>query len=1495
MEIPFQNIVVPDAFVGPRLQAAIDKAANIPGLGQPRAAVWIPASYAGDDTYVNPNNVPVFDMRGPGSISFANGALLPNTVLPFSATPVFNVAQSASYTMTLTGTVTSSSTTGTPKNGNLLSLTLIEDGTGTWTFAFPANFILPAGYTFDTAANHTNALTFKFDGTNWNLVSNAGGGSGASPANPNNILQKNQGGAFGASSISDNGTTVTVGNATTFSSTATVTGALAANSTATITGALTANSTAAISGALTTASTATIGGLFTTVVDSLFGGPNPYMDVRQFGVRGVVSVPATTGSINATSNALTLAAASTFQNGDGIVVRGAGTTLTLTTPAAPTVVASNARGGTGTGLTIANASGATTYQYQIVAVGIDGSFTPASSVTSIANGPATLGSQNVSISGWTQSQTTVTVTTSSAHNLVVGAMVLIAGAGNANGWWQVATAPDNTHFTFSTSDDTRLGAPASGGAAGTVTWFMCNHITWTPVTGAFRYLIYGRTSGSMVLLGVTLPQSSTFITAINNDPLANSWDDFGSTMTANISSSNVPDYYSLTPPVSGKNGDLVTTISSGAGTVNLVLAANAINTVAAATTKFDNAPTILAAALASTANKTGAVGVIFFPSTGTNATYVTNSVLDLRQTPRQLSVMQAGTITLNDTVILGTSIWSGQPVLPSNAPSFTRMAFPAVVSSTAVPMFYGPNTVLNMSYLTLVHNAYFGVIICNDQGQIPGGYIHNVNFQTSNSSDYMAMHFVLRADETGGTNYRFDQCAFIGGLSNVLGLTATPFVYMDGVGGPFDFNDTFLNRRGVFLRPSTLGGTTKVNLIYEQGGIMPMFSTFASGSVIGTGLEITNVVLDTMSAPLYTWYGTPSGVIKIPGAIPGLQQPLFNGPAGVAFQVSVTSGTNAGNSNSTFQTAQVTGTAIDGQLSNNSGSLYAENQFNTGVAIGNLFQLFANSQPQAAPSCAVSAGGSVLANTYTFTTAPVFPSGAAGGSAEGVMSPQSTSCTTSSGNQTVTITWATVPGAIGYNLYRCLAGSCASFQCASPWVVGGASTSYVWSSASPCGQSMSTMAGTGPAGVSANQVWSPQHVFTNGLQATVAPTTLTANRTQTLPDASGTFLLDSTATSAAGLAPVAFDNFNRANGGLGSNWTSNYSTNGTEAISGNTVIGGSASANTNSYWTAWGFLNDQACEVSIAATTANQQGCSLRNTGTTTATTNGYICDVGTAAITIRKVTNGGIANVSNTAMTSAVGDRVKFTAIGTTLTCTNTTASGTVTSTSGTDPTFSSGAPGIFNARNNGGLVNWTGYSLPKNAAFAADSISTDQEFFNNQLINGALVVGAFPSTTTGTALTSGTTYTRALVIGNVGAQSNSLNSASGNSGRVAQSSGTLTSGNLASFDANGNVVNSTQSATGVAHTVATGTASLGTSAISSGTCATVVTVAATGVATTDVITATFNSDPSVITGYGPSASGSLFIQSYPTSNNVNFNVCNNTAGSITPGAATLNWRVAR
>lgn len=107
--------------------------------------------------------------------------------------------------------------------------------------------------------------------------------------------------------------------------------------------------------------------------------------------------------------------------------------------------------------------------------------------------------------------------------------------------------------------------------------------------------------------------------------------------------------------------------------------------------------------------------------------------------------------------------------------------------------------------------------------------------------------------------------------------------------------------------------------------------------------------------------------------------------------------------------------------------------------------------------------------------------------------------------------------------------------------------------------------------------------------------------------------------------------------------------------------------------------------------------------------------------------------------------------------------------------------------------------------------------------------------------------------------------------------------------------ICNNAGSSSPVTQTIASGTSALGTSAIASGACATVVTTTATGTAGTDAITWNPNGSIKAVTGYIPSTSGGLTIAVYPTTNAVNWDVCNWTSSSITPGAVTLNWSVTR
>lgn len=93
----------------------------------------------------------------------------------------------------------------------------------------------------------------------------------------------------------------------------------------------------------------------------------------------------------------------------------------------------------------------------------------------------------------------------------------------------------------------------------------------------------------------------------------------------------------------------------------------------------------------------------------------------------------------------------------------------------------------------------------------------------------------------------------------------------------------------------------------------------------------------------------------------------------------------------------------------------------------------------------------------------------------------------------------------------------------------------------------------------------------------------------------------------------------------------------------------------------------------------------------------------------------------------------------------------------------------------------------------------------------------------------------------------------------------------------------------------VASNTLALATGAIGSAACTSAQTATATGLVTTDVVVASFNGDPTAVTGYVPLTSGMLTIIVYPTADTFNVKVCNNTTGSITPGAITLNLKGLR
>jgi hypothetical protein len=92
------------------------------------------------------------------------------TNVAFSATPTFDAStfMQPTFTITLTGNVTSS-TIINPSNGERIVFVITQDGTGSRTFAWPAN--TKGSSIISGDANSVSVQEFVYDGTNWRATS----------------------------------------------------------------------------------------------------------------------------------------------------------------------------------------------------------------------------------------------------------------------------------------------------------------------------------------------------------------------------------------------------------------------------------------------------------------------------------------------------------------------------------------------------------------------------------------------------------------------------------------------------------------------------------------------------------------------------------------------------------------------------------------------------------------------------------------------------------------------------------------------------------------------------------------------------------------------------------------------------------------------------------------------------------------------------------------------------------------------------------------------------------------------------------------------------------------------------------------------------------------------------------------------------------------------------------------------------------------------------
>jgi hypothetical protein len=291
-----------------------------------------------------------------------------------------------------------------------------------------------------------------------------------------------------------------------------------------------------------------------------------------------------------------------------------------------------------------------------------------------------------------------------------------------------------------------------------------------------------------------------------------------------------------------------------------------------------------------------------------------------------------------------------------------------------------------------------------------------------------------------------------------------------------------MGERGIMVRPpSQPPGQIVIENFYENGAIMPPFFVKPAGN-ISVILTFTNQVTeDTIPQPL---------VVNLGGTLKVNLPPFFTGPAGPP----IVSG------NPVTVTGATVGTGYNSTIQNQN---FSTNFVNV-LGVGKMG--YAMALPSA-PAAVVSAGGSIAVGTYIYALAAIDINGNLTTLGTG------TSVTTTTGNQTVTITTPAVPpsGAVNYALYRNgiflkdQFGSCnpvlGSFTGAGPGL-----TFVDSSGGGPCGQSQPNTNLGMAQGVSSLGINGTAFNLLGGGFNSVISGTFTANRTVTLPDSNAVLI-----------------------------------------------------------------------------------------------------------------------------------------------------------------------------------------------------------------------------------------------------------------------------------------------------------------------------------------------------------------------------------------------------
>jgi hypothetical protein len=920
-------------------------------------------------------------------------------------------------------------------------------------------------------------------------------------------------------------------------------------------------------------------------------------------------------------------------------------------------------------------NGSTTYNYKIVAIDYGGGLSAASAAFTTTVGASALGVTSISVTSYSRTGGLTTFTCASNCNLGTNQEINVVYAGSGGrdqsveGAYVVNSVPNATTFTIlqtglaNSSGSVTINDNTQVVARNFVQWVMQPAATMGHII--YRCTASCGTNANYTIVGVSQGMDSSFY-------------DWGLTPT------NLPAYWPANPPSSATNGILSTTITAISGT-NVTLAAAPSASVSGATVQHDNSGNVVAAC-ASAANASQG-GTVYFSSGATQGGfYVFNSPLRMTLCPSYTKLQ------------LGVSVYLNQPWLSrsgyeieglgqgsgGNTPSFFTEHVAQIAGNAYPLLLYSPGS----STINDSDNTISNVVVQSYRPYQSGVFFDQDN--TGNNGTQMYFRNVYVQGYNGGTPFRlgggFGFYWERGGMSLQGGTQwGYPPLFLDTVQQGFGANNQQLASIISMDKTYISGG----EMLIDAAGFISLTANFGHAvfnELLNESSYYPTMRINTGSNTissidiLRTTYADPVGGGSPPMfdltnalAISGLR---FENPSCYNGTQPLLAAANQGGVEIT--TSGYGGCSVIGInayiLRNDSANSISDNYYNASAGFNGTGEAYYAMGVPPAPTVAISGVTGPSAGTYYYRILANDVNGN-----PSFASPVSSSITVN-GSQGVLLNWTPIPGQVSTTI--CRGSSAGNIVCQSGgfgYQVSG--TSYldgptIFPNNTLPQSSLAAASSLGGNGLSASALAVPGGGYKDTLSGT-----FTANRTQLLPDVSGTLV-------ASGYVNTAYDNATRANGAIGGNWTSNVNS---LNISGNAFVGNTATSHNIATWSANAFSAfGQFSQLTVLTLngTSDFIGPVVMFSGTT-----GYNCIEDSTSIFLQKFSGSAGTNLTSTTITGASGDVLRLEVIEPSgaLTCYR---NGVSVLTS-TDTTYTSGAPGLDMYNTVASSKNWTGGNL--------------------------------------------------------------------------------------------------------------------------------------------------------------------------------------------------------